>query len=177
MANCCFNLCSLSIYSYHPIYIQTLDKFKEKLVQVWMLDPYSEGIWWLCYAVGGILLAWFGSTCPLRGKSHCKSTQSCSESSPLSYDETFLSWCEWSLSGWQCPNLYVQKGSLNVLMSMKMMWVIVYTMALAVTRSQPKFNTYENFWTDVLHSALHHHQNNKWGSIVLKNGITDFYKK
>jgi len=23
-----------------------------------MLDPYSEGVWGLCYAVGGILLAW-----------------------------------------------------------------------------------------------------------------------
>ncbi len=49
----------------------------------WMLDPCSEGIWWLCCAVGGILLAWLGSTCPLRGKG----------------DETFLSWWEWSLPG------------------------------------------------------------------------------
>ncbi len=28
-----------------------------------MLDPNSEGTWLLCYAVGGILPEWFGSTC------------------------------------------------------------------------------------------------------------------
>ncbi len=33
-----------------------------------------------------------GSTCPLRGKSHCWSIQSWSEWSPLSCDQTFLSW-------------------------------------------------------------------------------------
>ena len=43
--------------------------------EFWMLDPYSEGIWWLCYVVGGILLAWFGSTCPTV-KGHCKWMQS-----------------------------------------------------------------------------------------------------
>ena len=36
-----------------------------------MFECYSEGIRWLCFAVGGNLLVWFGSTCPLRGKSHC----------------------------------------------------------------------------------------------------------
>ncbi len=44
-----------------------------------MLDPYSEGIRWLCYAEWYILLAWFGCTCPLSGKVHCKSIQSCLE--------------------------------------------------------------------------------------------------
>lgn len=44
--------------------IQMGDTLKEKLVQIWMLDPYSEG---------GILLDLFGSTCPFRGKGHCNS--------------------------------------------------------------------------------------------------------
>ncbi len=30
-----------------------------------MLDPHREGIWWLCYAVGGILLAGVGPLVPL----------------------------------------------------------------------------------------------------------------
>ncbi len=52
--------------------------------KTWMPDR------WLCYAVGNILLAWFGFTCPLRAKGHCKSIQSCCEWSPLSDDETFI---------------------------------------------------------------------------------------
>lgn len=32
-----------------------------------MPDSYSEGMLWLCNAVWGILLAWFGISCPLRG--------------------------------------------------------------------------------------------------------------
>ena len=33
------------------------------------LTPTVSRIRWLCYAVGHILLTWFGSTCPLRGTS------------------------------------------------------------------------------------------------------------
>ena len=33
-----------------------------------MLDPYSEGIRWLCYAVGGILLHGLGPLVPLEGR-------------------------------------------------------------------------------------------------------------
>ena len=44
-----------------------------RTVQAWMLDTYSYGSRWLFYMWG----AWLGSTCPLRGKSHCKSIQSC----------------------------------------------------------------------------------------------------
>lgn len=36
-----------------------------------MLDPFSEGNPQHRYAAGGILLGWFGSTCPLRGKGLC----------------------------------------------------------------------------------------------------------
>lgn len=35
--------------------------YNKRTVQVWMLDPFSEGLLWICYAAGGILLAWFGS--------------------------------------------------------------------------------------------------------------------
>lgn len=41
------------------------------------------------YIVEGILLAWFGSTHLLRARSHCRSTQSCSEWSSLSWDKHF----------------------------------------------------------------------------------------
>ncbi len=47
--------------------------------KTWMLGPHSEGIPWLYYAVGGILLVLFGSICPLRVKAHCKSIRCCSE--------------------------------------------------------------------------------------------------
>ncbi len=58
-------------------------------IQAWMLDHYSKRIWWLCYAVGGILSAWFVSACPLRGKGHCKSIQ-------LFWLITFTLW--WNIS-------------------------------------------------------------------------------
>lgn len=40
-----------------------------------MLDPYSEGVRWLCYAVGGIVLEWFWSTCYLSEQDHYKVIQ------------------------------------------------------------------------------------------------------
>ena len=42
--------------------------YTKRTIQTWMIGTYSEGIWWVCYGVGGILLVWFGSTCPLRVK-------------------------------------------------------------------------------------------------------------
>lgn len=33
-----------------------------------MLDPYSEAIWWLCYAVGALCLHGFGPLVPLQGR-------------------------------------------------------------------------------------------------------------
>ena len=44
--------------------IRTGDKLKEKPVQVWMFEPYSEKIWWFYYAVGGILM-WCSSALAL----------------------------------------------------------------------------------------------------------------
>lgn len=46
-----------------------------------MFDPYSEGIQWLCYAVGDIMLAWFRSAC--WGKGYYKTKQSCSDHYPM----------------------------------------------------------------------------------------------
>lgn len=68
----------------------------QEWITPWMVDPCGETIWWFSYAVGGIFLTWFWSICPLKRKGQCKST-SYSEWSPLLYDETFLSWWEWSL--------------------------------------------------------------------------------
>ena len=39
---------------------------------------------------GGILLTWIRFTCPLRGKGHCKSIESCCEGSLLFYDGSRL---------------------------------------------------------------------------------------
>ena len=39
--------------------------YTKRMVQAYMLEPYSEGI----------CMVWCGSTCPLRGKGHCKSIQ------------------------------------------------------------------------------------------------------
>lgn len=47
---------------------------------------------WFCYTVRGILLVWFESMCLLREKSYCKTIQSYFHWSPLSFNETFLSW-------------------------------------------------------------------------------------
>ena len=96
-----------------------------------LLNPYSERIWWHCYVCvcegeGGVLLAGFGSTCPLRGKGHCKLSYCCSEWSPLSYDETFLSWCGIVLRQDNAP--------------IHRKWRVAYAMAFTVTRSQP-------YWT------------------------------
>lgn len=52
----------------------------------------------------GILLVWFGFSCPCRGMCHHNSKQSPSNSSPLSYNETFLPWWECCLPGWPQPN-------------------------------------------------------------------------
>lgn len=53
-------------------------------------DKLKNLIWWLCYAVRGIGLSCFESTCPLGETNHCKSILRRSELSPLAYDETFL---------------------------------------------------------------------------------------
>ncbi len=143
--------------------------YTKRTVQAWMLDPYNEGIRWLCYAVGGILLAWFGSTCPLRGKGHCRSIQSCSEWSPLSCDETFLSWWEWSLPGWQCPHPQGTRAHWMLWWGWK--WCESYAMAFSHQIST-QLNTYGRFWSDMLDGALHHHhQNTKWGNIFWKNAV------
>ncbi len=71
--------------------------------QHWYTD-----IWTTMGASGGSVMLWrafcwhgFGPLVPLEGR--VKSIQSCSEWSPLCYDETFLSWWEWSLpSCWSC---------------------------------------------------------------------------
>ncbi len=136
--------------------------------KTWMLDPYSEEIQWLCYAVGGILLAWFGSTCSLRGKGHCRSIQS-----PC-WGISFILWWHiswaWSLPGWQSSHPQGTRGHWMVLMSVKMMWVMRY--GLHSHHISTQLNTYGRFWTDVLDSALHHHhQNTKWGNIFWKNGV------
>lgn len=102
----------------------------------------------------GILLAWFGSTCPLRGKHRCKSVQSHSDGSHLSYDKTFLSWWVWSLSRWQCRHPhelsewfdeYENDGN-------NIPWLL------------PDLKLFEHFWEIfVLDSALYHYnQNTNW---------------
>lgn len=57
------------------------------------LWPLQWGILWLCHAEKGILLSFFWPTYSFRGKIHCKSKQN-SSGSPLSCDETSLSWWE-----------------------------------------------------------------------------------
>ncbi len=58
------------------------------------------------------------------------------------------------------------EGSLNGLMSMKMMWIICYHTI------STQLNSYGKFWIDMLDSALHHHhQNIKLGNILWKNSV------
>lgn len=120
--------------------------YTKRTVQAWMLDPYRDRIRWLCNAVVGILLAWFGSTCPLRVNSHCKSIQDCSEWSP------FILWWNYpdSSGPFQDDNApihsargvtdgYEYKDDVN-----HMLWNGISG----------------RFWTEVLDSALHHHCQN-----------------
>lgn len=60
-------------------------------VNTWTVDPYREGIRWLCYAVRGIMMALCGITCPLRGN------YGSSKWLPWRCSETFQSRWEWSL--------------------------------------------------------------------------------
>lgn len=58
--------------------------YTSRKVPAWCLALTIRGVWWPCNIVEGILAAWFGSTCTLKKKSHCKSKQSCFEWLPLS---------------------------------------------------------------------------------------------
>lgn len=49
----------------------------ENVWGVYQQSDASDGIWWVHYAVSGILLSRY--TCPLGGKVNCKSKQSCSK--------------------------------------------------------------------------------------------------
>lgn len=107
-----------------------------------------------------------GSTCPLRGKHRCKSMQSYSSWSSLSYVITFLSWWEWSFPGWpahihrawgltecfdECENIVNQ-----------VLW-------------SPDLNPIKYLWEileQVLNSALHHqHQKTNWGNIPKDDNV------
>ena len=66
------------------------------------------------------------------------------------------------------PLFIEYEGSLNALMSMKMMWIICY--GLRSHQISTHLNTNGRFWT--LDSTLYHHQQNtKWGNIFWKNGV------
>lgn len=51
-------------------------------------------------------------------------------------------------------------------------WCKSNAMAFPVTRSEPNYNTFGRFWSNVLKSTLHHpHQNNIWGDVFWRNGV------
>lgn len=90
----CVTACSLQRYgqkvkwsdeSFCPIFssgwMHTHLAYTKRTLQALMFDPYSEGIQWLCYAVGDIMLAWFRSAC--WGKGYYKTKQSCSDHYPM----------------------------------------------------------------------------------------------
>lgn len=56
-------------------------------------DPFSKGIWWLCYAVEG----------------HCKPRHVCSEQLFLSSRATFLPW--WESDLFKTDNAFIHRAS------------------------------------------------------------------
>lgn len=90
--------------------------------------PYTENgeglsttkFWWLNYSFGGLVLAWFVSACPLKGSGLCKWSLS-------PYDETQLSWWEWSFPWWQSIG---HERSLNGLTCMNILKIICYGLIL-----------------------------------------------
>ena len=78
------------------------------ILEKWKLDSYSEGIRWLCYAVGGFCWKDLGLLVHLEWRV-TEDQQSCSEWSLLSWHESFLSWWEGSLPGWQYPIQWAQR--------------------------------------------------------------------
>lgn len=117
---------------------------------------------WIMLARGGIyLFCWHGLSPPVQTSFDC---------SPLSFDETFLSWWVWSL--WGCPHPYPQ----GMMVHWMVWWVWKlcksFAMVFTVTRSQPSWAPNEKLWNNVLESALkHHYQNTYWGNIFGKNDI------
>lgn len=61
----------------------------------WQINGKKKKKTWACSALGGILVAWFGRKCPLRGTAHYK-IKSYSDWSLLLYFEIFLHQWEWS---------------------------------------------------------------------------------
>lgn len=94
----------------------------ERMVQVWLLDPYSEGIRWLCYAVGGHVTGMVLVQFPIYR------VGSLSISTKLFWAITFPLW--WNISilmevlSLTVPPSIEHTGSLNGLMSMRTMWII-----------------------------------------------------
>lgn len=98
---------------------------------------------------GGILLPWFGSTCPHRVKGHYESLWSCLDWSVLCSDNTFLSWWEWFLLLLPRDNHpQGMRAHLKGLMRMKMIGYIL------VTRSQPNWTLMWDFVRPVLSSTI-----------------------
>lgn len=98
---------------------------------------------------GGILLPWFGSTCPHRVKGHYESLWSCLDWSVLCSDNTFLSWWEWFLLLLPRDNHpQGMRAHLNGLMRMKMIGYIL------VTRSQQNWTLMWDFVRPMLSSTI-----------------------
>ncbi len=121
--------------------------------------------------MGGILLAWFGSTCPLDRRAtsnQCRVVLGDYLYLVMKHFYPDQDRWEWSLPGWQCLHPQGTRGHWMVWWVWK--WCESYAMAFTVTKSQPNWTP--RFWTDVLDSTLHHHhQNTKWGNVFWMNAV------
>lgn len=101
-------------------------------------EPLSPTVRGLCgsdmlwqRAGGGVSPACFGSTCPTRLKGHCKWIWSYSVWWFLSFVKTYLSWVEWSF--FRMTSTLEHEQSLNGLMSIKMIYCLVFPLKLRFT--------------------------------------------
>lgn len=112
--HCLFTRCQKKVHKEWPHWVfiacfAPSDVRCSNFILLWQLGYYllHRGQMVLCCAGWGFFLllfcffwlGWFAFACPFKTEPSLRIYTDSSDCSPLSYEETFLSWEEWSLSG------------------------------------------------------------------------------
>lgn len=88
-----------------------------------------------------------------------QSNTTCSEYSPLPYDETFLSWWEWLFPGWHYPP---SESVMFMGLALKIMWIISF--GLCIQQTSVQLNAYGR---SLYYRCYHQEEDVSFGRIVL----------